>query len=312
MSTDLVVIEKQLMAYRPKFEELLPATLPAERLIRTVMVSLEQNPTLANCNPNSIIRSAMSAAVLGLEVDGVSGQGYIVPFKGQAQFLCGYKGMVTLAARAGRTLEGHVVYAGDTFSYDEGQDTIQHRWSLESDRERVVGAYAKSRGKGYPTLIKVLTLPAILAIKAKSAGAGRSSSPWNTDFAAMARKSAMRALSSELPVLALHQAVQLDTQHELGHVATLDPERGGVVVEGELLEEEKPAREELPGVAKLRITWPGGEQSEPYDLATWVKVFLRAVERGTPEQVSTLMSENKSVIETLPNQEHAAIMEAVQ
>ena len=41
-----------------------------------------------------------------LEVDGVTGQAFLIPFKGRAQLVIGYKGFNTLAARSGLTVTG--------------------------------------------------------------------------------------------------------------------------------------------------------------------------------------------------------------
>ena len=113
MNTNLATIEHQLTAIAPNLQNVLAESgLPVERIIRTVMVSLEINSYLRNAYRNTILQAAMSAAVLGLEVDGVTGQGYLVPFAGKAQFLAGYKGYVSIASRSRRTLEGFVLREG--------------------------------------------------------------------------------------------------------------------------------------------------------------------------------------------------------
>jgi phage RecT family recombinase len=70
----------------------------------------------------------MSAACLGLEVDGVTGQAYLIPFKGRAQLVVGYKGYNTLAARSGITITGAVVREGDEFDYQLGSAAfVRHK-----------------------------------------------------------------------------------------------------------------------------------------------------------------------------------------
>ena len=54
----------------------------------------------------------------GLEVDGVTGQAFLVPFAGKVQLVVGYKGYNTLGARAGLTITGEVVRSGDTQATD--------------------------------------------------------------------------------------------------------------------------------------------------------------------------------------------------
>ena len=101
MSNALAILEKQFEPLAPRFAQVLPASLPVERLIRTVMVSVERLPKLMECDRQSLFNAAMSAACLGLEVDGVTGQAFLIPFAGKAQLVIGYKGYSTLAARSG-------------------------------------------------------------------------------------------------------------------------------------------------------------------------------------------------------------------
>src|SRR5215472_14503156 len=104
MSNALAILEQQMQPLAPRFAQVLGATMPVERLMRTVMVSVERLPALLDCDRQSIFNAAMSAACLGLEVDGVTGQGYLIPFdiKGTltAQLVVGYKGFNTLGARS--------------------------------------------------------------------------------------------------------------------------------------------------------------------------------------------------------------------
>jgi recombination protein RecT len=91
---------------------------------------------LLQCTPISVIQAATTGAVLGLEADGATGQGYLVPFrrKGRgrfAQWLTGYKGYNTLAARVGLTINGDVVREGDFFDWEKGSaGFVRHKPSL--------------------------------------------------------------------------------------------------------------------------------------------------------------------------------------
>src|SRR5215813_14331057 len=101
MSNDLMLFENGLKELSPMFADVLAATMPVERFVRTVVVSCEKNPLLLGANRQSLYNAAMTFAVLGLEVDGVTGQGFLVPFKKVVQPIIGYKGYNTLGARAG-------------------------------------------------------------------------------------------------------------------------------------------------------------------------------------------------------------------
>lgn len=312
MSNNLMVVEKQLALHTDVMRELLPNTLPPERVQRSVMVALQNSDYLAKAEPVSIVNAAITGCVLGLEVDGVSGLGYLVPFKDRnkgallAQFLTGYKGFINIAARSGWTIQGHVVRDGDAWEYDESSGVIVHRHAggLEDNRSarRVIGAYAIARHLGFPQMVKVMGLSELLEIRERSSGwrTRREKSTWGTDFAAMCRKTPIRAIANDLPVLTMQQAAQLHTQHDLGRVANLDreghmhvdgaeshqepagaaqaPEGGGEqgrTLEGEL---ERPGDAPPPGPSEeWMIAWPGGGSGGPYDQPTFAQKQIRAL-----------------------------------
>ena len=223
---ELQIIEKGLVTIADNLAAVLPQTLPAEKLIRTVMIACENNPAVGKCSMPSILRSAMSAAVLGLEVDGVSGQGYLVPFKGNAQFIVGYRGLCTIADRAKWTLDAFVVHEGDAFEFDEPSGYVKPGRKLGNEDAPIVAAYALARHNSIPPKLRVMSLKQIVDVRDRSAGwkARRERSTWGTEFAAMARKTPLRMLAKDMPVLALHLASSLETQHDLGRVANVEPD----------------------------------------------------------------------------------------
>lgn len=274
MSNQLATIERGLSALVPHMTQIAPAGVDAERISRSILFAIESNPVLAGCTMPSIITSAMSASVLGLECDGPSGQGYIIPYFGRerrAQFVAGYKGYVSLAYRAGRTLEGFVVREGDELEFNESAGHIEHRRVLGRENERkLVGVYAVSRAQGQPTLVRVLSIDEVLAVRDASngwrafAGGKVRSSTWQPEseggaFSAMARKTAMRRLAKDLPQIPhLAMAAALDEGHDLGRHAHIEPGKG-VVMEGELEPASEPAVEPH-AVVEYVLAGPKGEK----------------------------------------------------
>lgn len=242
MSNDLALVEQSLRPLAPRFADVLPKEIPADRLIRTVVVACENNPYLMQCDRGSLLRSAMTAAVLGLEVDNAIGAAYLVPFRGKVQLIVGYKGFCAIAARSGRTLEGFLVREGDDFTFDEANGIVSHKKALGGEKQRkVLGAYAVSRGNGLPTMVRVMSLDEILAVRDRSAGykAAPDRSPWTTDFDPMARKCPVRMLAKDIPNISLQAAVALDTHHDLGH-ETYIRQDSAVIVDGEVVPDTKP------------------------------------------------------------------------
>lgn len=239
VASELVVFENTLRPLTPHFEQALAGTIPVERLMRSIMVSVERNPKLLEANRQSLLNASMSAACLALEVDGVTGQAFFIPFKGVAQLVIGYKGMNTLAARSGFTVQGEVVREGDAFDYELGdKGFVRHKPKLGNSAP-IIGVWATASSHNRPSIISVLGIDDIMAIKQKSPGASRSDSPWNDPrigFPAMASKSAKRRLSRAMPLNAdprFHLAAAMEEAvEERGKATWIDPKRG-LQIEGE-------------------------------------------------------------------------------
>jgi recombination protein RecT len=70
--TQPVVMEQLKMA--------LPKHLTPDRLLRVAMTSIQQNPRLLDCTQESLLKSVIICAQLGLEPDGIIGGAYLVPY----------------------------------------------------------------------------------------------------------------------------------------------------------------------------------------------------------------------------------------
>jgi len=95
----------------------LPKHLDADRLIRLAQTQWAMNKAIQKCTPRSILQSVMAAAQLGLE-PGVTGQGYIVPYRETAQFVPGWQGLVGLLNNTGKaTAWTGAVFEGDEWEF---------------------------------------------------------------------------------------------------------------------------------------------------------------------------------------------------
>lgn len=298
MSNDLVMVERALAPLAPSFAQLLPPSMSPDRIIRTVLVSCEMNPKLMQADRGSLLRSAMTAAVLGLEVDGVTGQGYLVPFKGKVQFLPGYKGLVTIAGRSNRSLEGFVVREGEAFAFDEANGIVRHERKLGGESTRkLVGAYAVSRASGQPTIVRVLSLDQLIETRNRSAGykGMGDSSTWVTNFEGMCRKTPMRRLAADIPNISLQAAAALETQHDLGREAYIRQDRS-VVIDGEVI----PAASIAPTPPPAGMTdrpdftiYFQNEQSTVGDLARYKAKIFTVLDKLEPEQARKFKALNE-------------------
>ena len=241
--SEIDVYERALTPCLPSFGNLLAGSgIAPERLMQTTLVSLERNPALMKCTPQSVINCAVSAAVIQLEIDGVTGQGFMVPYKVKgvpsAQFQIGYKGFPTIAARSGMTCHSGLIREGDRYEYEEGTSAYIKVWpKLGHENERKIEAvWAAFTRPGWDPLLRVLSIDQVLAVKGKSRGASRSDSPWNdptVGFPAMAEKTAVRRAARLVPIVGMQRAVALeDRVHDMGK-ATYYREDGGLITQGE-------------------------------------------------------------------------------
>lgn len=192
-------------------------------LVKVAYAAVQANPGLARCSIQSLVRSVAEAAQLGFSVDSSLGHAYLVPYKGAAKMIVGYRGFEQLAYRSGlvKRIHADVVFQFDEFEYVEGSETVfrHRRPALGEPRGEVVGAYATATlDPNVAPLIAVLDLEELHARRSKSASWKRKpvDSPWTTDPVAMYRKTAIRALASRLPVERLQSVALRDEAREEG------------------------------------------------------------------------------------------------
>jgi recombination protein RecT len=140
---------QMLNAYKSHLALALPKHMNADRMARIALTAFRQNPKLEECAPESIFASIIVGSQLGLE-PGVLGQGYLVPYKGECQFIPGWQGYVDLVSRAGRaSVWTGAVFQGDEFSYRLGTEPrIEHEPSGEDDVRKLTHCYAIGKIKG--------------------------------------------------------------------------------------------------------------------------------------------------------------------
>ena len=135
-------------------------TVSVDRFIESAKMALldPKVPDLVKCTPESIKRSFIQAANYGLEVGGVLGQSYIIPYNesvrnpktGQwekvmtCHFQMGYKGLIALARRSKtiKTIAAECIYENDTFDCNLASGrSITHKMNIFQERGEVIGYY---------------------------------------------------------------------------------------------------------------------------------------------------------------------------
>lgn len=206
-----VATQKQVNAFRatmkrmePQIAAALPQHISPERFVRIVMTALQANPDLMRCTEKSILLSVMNAAAYGLEPgSGPQAQGYLVPFKGQCQFIPSYRGMMTLAIRSGHVQDiyARIVRSRDKFRLVEGSaPALTHEPAYGDDQGAITHAYAIARLASGAITWEVMTIDDINKIRDEAPSANARSSPWITHYHEQVRKTVIRRLCKRLPI----------------------------------------------------------------------------------------------------------------
>lgn len=223
----------------PSIAAVLPKHLTVERLTKVALSATARTPALLACSPHSLVRAVMQGAELGLEVGGLLGEAYLVPFKDTIQLIVGYRGLVKLARQSGAltSIEAYTVHARDVFELEYGlEPKLVHKPFLTGDRGDVVAVYAIARFKDGGRQVDVMTAAEVEAVRDRSAAA--KSGPWVTDYAEMSKKTVVRRLCKYLPLSpelarALEHEVAIDEGVRSPVIdVTLFDEDGVVVEEG--------------------------------------------------------------------------------
>lgn len=223
----IATLKDLLARSQSRLKEVAPKHLTPERLTRIAIATTQRSEHLLKCTPVSILGALMQGAALGLEAGGPLGDGYLVPYFNkktgnfEAQFIPGYRGLISLARRSGQILsiEADVVYEKDkwTFSKTDEGTKFEHAPSEEEDPGKLLRAYAVARLKDTPLPIVIVMPKREIEVIRKRAKKGDRTTPWDTDYAEMAKKTAIRRICKSLPMsVELAEAIDLDNRHEAG------------------------------------------------------------------------------------------------
>lgn len=197
-----------------KFNEVWNSPQMANSFISSVISVANGNPQLRNADPMSIVAAAMMAATMQLQVVPTLGQCYIIPYGNKAQFQIGYLGLLQLCQRSGqfRKIISAAVHEGEYVSGDEfNEDYVFDKTKRKSDK--VIGYMARFEllnGFSKTTYWDVDRVKAH-AQKFSQAYQKGWSSPWKSDFDAMALKTVLKSILKYAPKsIEMQQAVTFD------------------------------------------------------------------------------------------------------
>lgn len=208
-----------------KIEQLLGER--ASQFVTSLITAVNENVKLRECDPQSVLNSALTAASMDLPINQNLGFAYLIPYKvrnkeareyeTKCQFQMGYKGFIQLAQRSGyyRSINARDVREGEIIGEDFASGEMQFKKLSENrNKAKVVGYIAffellnGFRKTLYMTTEEVLAH----ANKYSKNYAKYKSGLWADDFDAMATKTVLKLLLSKYGPLStqMQTAIQKD------------------------------------------------------------------------------------------------------
>lgn len=170
---------------------------------------------LQKCDPAAVIQESLKAAVLKLPISKGLGFAYIIPYGGNPQFQMGYKGMIQLAMRSGqmRILNADAVYEGELANVNRLTGLFELTGEKKSNS--IVGYFVYMELINGFQKAEYWTKEAVYDHGEKFSKSFKSkSSPWKTDFDAMAKKTVLRSVLSKYAPMSVEFIAALNFEAE--------------------------------------------------------------------------------------------------
>lgn len=184
--------------------------------ISSVLTVVSQNKLLQNADMRTVLSSASIAASLDLPIIPSLGRAWIVPYKGAAQFQIGYLGLVELAQRSGlyETINVVTVYEGEIVKWNKFTEELTYG---EPESDVAIGYCASfTLLNGFHKVVYWTKDAVIKHAQRFSKSYHSSSSPWQTDFDAMAMKTVLAYMLRHWGPLSIEMQTAMDKDKDLG------------------------------------------------------------------------------------------------
>lgn len=198
------------------------------------MQIFQANDYLNNTSAESKIQALMNLADSGLTLNPAMKLAYLIPRKGKCILEPSYMGLAKLLTDTGsvRSIESHIIYKGDDCEIDMASDrkvTKHVPYMMRGvPKGGIVAIYSMATLADGSKHFEIMDKNDIDAIKGRSESvkAGRSS-PWDTDYEEMARKTVLKRHTKHLPKSSrfeqVAKAIELDNEDYTGGSQTAAP-----------------------------------------------------------------------------------------
>lgn len=218
---------------RPTLAAVLPKHLTPDKMLRLAVVAVKSNKKLLECDKVSLLAAVLQSAQVGLEPNTPLGEAYIIPYGKEAQFQMSYKGIISLAYKSEQyqVIYAMEVYANDEFYYCYGLNPeLVHKPSQSPEGEPTFYyAVFKLKNGGFDFRVWPRAKVEKHALQYSQAYKKGWSSPWKSDFDAMAKKTVLKDLLKYAPksvefakYMAMDETVKADLSGDMNEIPSID------------------------------------------------------------------------------------------
>jgi len=231
LKTFLQEIKKTFEVRNQQLIDALPEHIPARKVISSVLSEVAKSADLQKCTIQSIYYAALQACRLGLLLNSLTAEAYLVPRQNhkektwECNFQAGYLGLLKLAYQSPlvKMIDVREIYENDTVHFIDGTTRkleIQ-RPPFNSPRGKIVAYYAVAELKNGASKFEIMDLNEINEHKEKFAlGWKNPGSTWQKQYDSMAKKTVLRKLLKFIPssteYTQLAEVVATDERNENG------------------------------------------------------------------------------------------------
>ena len=181
----------------------------ANAFVSSIISATKSNSSLSECEPDSVISSAVIAATLNLPIQSNLGFAHIVPYKKDgisvAQFQMGYKGFIQLALRTGqyKNINASEIYDGELVNHDRITGDVE----IDTKKKRsnnIIGyvSYFKLLN-GFEKMLYMSKEQVEIHGGKYSKSYAQKYGRWQQDFDSMALKTVIKLLLSKYGILSV-------------------------------------------------------------------------------------------------------------
>jgi recombination protein RecT len=229
----------------------LPSNVKPEAFRNAAIVTVQDNPGILRCSPETVFKSIRRLAAAGLVPDG--NEAALVPFKSDCTAIPMVAGLIKMARRSGdvRDIRAHTVYQREVdegrFEYVIGdEERLDHKPILFGEKGDAVGYYAIAKlkdGTIVRTFMDRIEVERIRKGAASQRGNAKPQGIWEKHYDQMAQKTVIRRLVKRLDLSAedMRHIAMDDDQQSPRDITPPEPEKDRKTLAQRLAEEEAPA-----------------------------------------------------------------------